>query len=221
MELTETKLRELFNTWNERAFENKLPMPNLKVVTTKSTFGTYTHSSRTISVSTFYDRTEEEFVNTVVHEMLHYYIHFFKIKDTSSHGRIWKKMANDLNKRFPVLSISRCGTCAHVVNKNVLESKGKPKKRIVCLCKGVNGKYYGSIIPEKNLQRFKRIYLLWGFVDKVRFIEHFDNEVTMTLPTVRTRGRVKEIRKEDFNNLLKTKEKEIELPCTDFFKRIG
>ena len=131
MQLTETKLKEIFNEWNEKAFEGKLPIPNFKLTTTKRTLGSYTLSKRLISISVFYDHTENEFVNTIVHEMLHYYIHYFRIKDTSVHGRVWKRMANDLNKRFPELSIARCGTCSHVVNKNLLELKGGAKKRII------------------------------------------------------------------------------------------
>ena len=220
MELTERKLKDLFNEWNERAFEGKLPTPKLKITTTKSCFGMYTHSSRTISISVFYDRTEEEFINTIVHEMLHYYIHFFNIKDTSSHGKVWKKMANDLNKRFPVLSISRCGTCAHVVNKNLLELKGGAKKRILYLCVGSDGNHYSSIIPEKNLNRFKRIYSTWSFPKEGHFIEHFDNEVTLRLPTVRTSGRIRRITEQEYNSLLETKIREIPLPFMDLFTRI-
>ena len=211
MQLTETKLKEIFNEWNEKAFEGKLPIPNFKLTTTKRMLGSYTLSNRLISVSVFYDRTENEFVNTIVHEMLHYYIHYFNIKDTSAHGRVWKRMANDLNKRFPELSIARCGTHSHVVNKNLLELKGGAKKRIVFVGKGKNGNYYGSIIPEKNLNRFHRIYTNWSFLSNIHFIEHYDNEVIMALPTVRTRGAIKRISKDDFDDLMKTKEREIQI----------
>lgn len=208
MQLTETKLKEIFNEWNEKAFEGKLPTPNFKLTTTKRILGSYTLSKRLISISVFYDHTENEFVNTIVHEMLHYYIHYFRIKDTSVHGRVWKRMANDLNKRFPELSIARCGTCSHVVNKSLLEGKRSTKKRIVFIGKGKDGNYYASIIPKKNLNHFRKVYTNWSFLSNIHFIEHYDNEVMLTLPTVRTRGAIKRISKESFDDFLNTRESE-------------
>ena len=38
--------------------------------------------------------------NVVVHEMIHYYIHYNNIQDTSAHGAVFRKMMNDINTRF-------------------------------------------------------------------------------------------------------------------------
>lgn len=218
MEINKEKIEEIFNEWNKRAFNNELPTPTFEVMTTKSMLGQYSWKKRNnsvchkIRISNYYDRTENGFTNTIVHEMLHYYIRFKNIKDTSSHGRIWKQMAKDLNKRFRTLQIQRCSELQGSVSENVLERKRTAKKRIVAIGMGNDGEYYGSIIPEKNFDYFKPIYKNWKFLTNLHFIEHYDDGTTMKLPIVRTRGRVKRITKDEFNDLLKTKESEL-LSC--------
>ena len=43
---------------------------------------------------------ESVIIDTLLHEMIHYYIASFNIKDTSSHGEVFQKIMNALNARF-------------------------------------------------------------------------------------------------------------------------
>lgn len=51
-------------------------------------------------VSTFYDLAEQELEDVVIHEMIHYWILTRGIKDSSSHGRVFRAMMKDINSRY-------------------------------------------------------------------------------------------------------------------------
>lgn len=55
---------------------------------------------RKIVISTYRDLPEREVEDTLIHEMIHYYIHHKGLKDTSPHGRIFKKMMVEINMRW-------------------------------------------------------------------------------------------------------------------------
>ncbi len=51
-------------------------------------------------ISASFDLPAEEIEDVVLHEMIHYYIAFHNIKDTSAHGKVFRQMMNDINQRF-------------------------------------------------------------------------------------------------------------------------
>jgi hypothetical protein len=56
--------------------------------------------NQTIKMSSYYDYPESDFVNTMVHEMIHYYLAWNRIKDNKPHGKQFMKMASELNKKY-------------------------------------------------------------------------------------------------------------------------
>ena len=46
------------------------------------------------------DLPEADIEDIIIHEMIHYHIAYRGIKDTSTHGRVFKMLMNDINKRF-------------------------------------------------------------------------------------------------------------------------
>lgn len=53
-----------------------------------------------MKISTHFDLPEEELEDVVIHEMIHYYIAFSQIKDTSAHGKVFRGMMDDINRKF-------------------------------------------------------------------------------------------------------------------------
>ena len=53
-----------------------------------------------LRINTRIDLTEAEIEDIIIHEMIHYYIGFNKIEDTSSHGRVFRQLMNTINERF-------------------------------------------------------------------------------------------------------------------------
>lgn len=53
-----------------------------------------------LKFSICFDLQEEEWEDTIIHEMIHYYIDTNGLKDTSPHGRLFRQMMDDINRRF-------------------------------------------------------------------------------------------------------------------------
>lgn len=53
-----------------------------------------------LKFSVCFDLTEREWEDTIIHEMIHYYIGVNGLKDTSAHGRLFRNMMNTINQQF-------------------------------------------------------------------------------------------------------------------------
>ncbi len=116
-----------FSEWNERVFGSTLPYINLHITNAKSYEGLFrvkvikrrgaVHYIPSITISTLYEKSKEDIEDVLLHEMIHFYIWHNKIKDTSKHGEVFRKMMADINRRFNRhLSIS---------HKHTMDSAGK------------------------------------------------------------------------------------------------
>ena len=105
MKLTINYIESAFNKYNVLYFNGVLKRPSFKITNSKcrlgtlatkiSPFGTKVH---TLSVSKYYDRTEKQYDNTIIHEMIHLYISQMNIIDNGSHGRVFKQHCARINK---------------------------------------------------------------------------------------------------------------------------
>lgn len=90
MTITQDFLETKFAYYNAELFGGIIPTPRFKITRTKNAFGTCTTHvgwgyTITISISTYYDRSEMDFCNTLVHEMIHAYLYATRKRD-KSHG---------------------------------------------------------------------------------------------------------------------------------------
>lgn len=124
MELTTSYLREHFADFNRRYFGGELPVPRFRVTNARTQLGQFScrraavgaarwlpswwlrrkladrqapATDYQIKISEYYDVPEEEYQNVLLHEMIHYYIAYKGIRDTSSHGREFRRLMNWLN----------------------------------------------------------------------------------------------------------------------------
>lgn len=104
-------LQLAFNQCNMKYFEEKLPIPMFDLLHSYRTCGYFNCDyeqgwfSRTlynfrISMTDYYDFTPRQFEDILVHEMIHYYLAYFGIDKSLSHGREFKKMAKRLNQTY-------------------------------------------------------------------------------------------------------------------------
>lgn len=111
MEITIDYLQQAFSKYNALMFEGKLPLPVLKLSKARTHLGQLVYKRRkswmktklydfTISVSTYYNLSQAEIDDVMIHEMIHYYIVFMGIKDTSSHGLVFRKMMSEINTKY-------------------------------------------------------------------------------------------------------------------------
>ena len=109
---TQSYIKQKFNEFNRQMFGGKLPpipieMSDAKTFLGKCVFKQRRNSSGKLEyydfklrINTRADLPEQEVEDTLIHEMIHYYIHFNGIKDTSTHGKVFRQMMNDINQRF-------------------------------------------------------------------------------------------------------------------------
>ncbi|WP_277043232.1 SprT-like domain-containing protein [Prevotella multiformis] len=104
-------LLERFNRYNALIFDGRLPVPRLRwsrartrlgqmACRRKTSLGRTKYYDYTLSVSTYYELTEEQTDDVLIHEMIHYSIAYTGLKDTSPHGVIFRSMMEKINRRF-------------------------------------------------------------------------------------------------------------------------
>ena len=177
MIITIPEIEKQFEKWNGILFKNELPKPHFELMQTKSllgqfcprkVMGEYTYKIR---ISIFYDCPFERYVDTIVHEMLHYYIKYKGIKDTSSHGRVWKQMAQDISRKYG-LNISRTNPAGGGASEAIIEKKNNKGKKFeyVFLCKMADGKYGASVAPVTKIHILTPRFKNWKHVKSFNIV---------------------------------------------------
>lgn len=108
MALTIDILHAWFRQFNADYFGDELPVPRIALSKARTRLGTmsyrrvrkllrWTYTDFTIRISTYYECSEREYQETLLHEMIHYYIAYKNISDTSSHGKVFRQIMQQLN----------------------------------------------------------------------------------------------------------------------------
>lgn len=100
-----------FDECNMKYFEGKLLFPQFGLLHSYRTCGYFQCDYRQvlfsrefynyrISITDYYDFTEQQFVDIMVHEMIHYYLLYFGLDRRCRHGKKFKEMAKRLNSQY-------------------------------------------------------------------------------------------------------------------------
>lgn len=105
-------IQQKFKEFNSQMFEGKLVMPPIQLSKARTFVGqcaakkrrTLLHGTQLydfrLKFSVCFDLPEQEWEDTIIHEMIHYYIGVNGLKDTSAHGQLFRQMMNTINQRF-------------------------------------------------------------------------------------------------------------------------
>lgn len=96
---------------NEKYFDNSLPTPWFETVNSINVIGKFEYHKnkrnskkpirdQVIKMSDCFDYPEIDFIETMVHEMIHYFIAWNRIKVIRSHGRVFMRMANEMKEKY-------------------------------------------------------------------------------------------------------------------------
>lgn len=138
MQVNTEHLKAWFTELNDMFFSGELPVPHLKTGNSRTVLGTMScritchhllwhRTEYTIRISNYYDRSEDEFRNVLLHEMIHYYIAVKKLRDTSPHGRIFRSIMAQVNANGWHVSVQERG------RMTVAERNQKVKKVFLIL----------------------------------------------------------------------------------------
>lgn len=110
--ITIADIEYIFNYYNDIIFKGALrPIPcrlssakrflgQLRYRRRANLFGVISYDNFELAISLRNCTSREILEDTIIHEMIHYYILSNKLRDTSSHGKIFRKMMSDINKEF-------------------------------------------------------------------------------------------------------------------------
>lgn len=116
-------IREKFSYFNTLIFGGRLPEVPVTLCTVTSFVGQYKskirnhpdgrkeHYDSVLRFSTAFDLSERELEDTIIHEMIHYFIAYNGLRDRTAHGPLFKAMMQSINEAHGrAISISHRST---------------------------------------------------------------------------------------------------------------
>jgi len=112
MRATIPYIEQKFDEFNRQMFGGKLPKIPVELSDAKTFLGQCVYKKRRkpfgktelydfrLRINTRLDLPKREVEDTIIHEMIHYYIGYNQLEDASAHGPIFRKIMNDINRRF-------------------------------------------------------------------------------------------------------------------------
>ena len=112
MEIKIDILREKFNEYNESYFDNALPLPDFYLLNSYRLTGRFSCRKidpkrkkvrkPIIEISCYFDWDENMLRDTIIHEMIHYYLAYKKKDIRLTHGDEFKKMCEMIKQKYNI-----------------------------------------------------------------------------------------------------------------------
>ena len=188
-----------FDRFNKENFGGRLTPPKFSVNNARTRLGSMAFKWKrslfkretydyVIRLSNYYDIPEVEFLNVLLHEMIHYYIAVNHFKDDSVHGTMFRSIAQRINKQgwhVVVRTDTRKWPVAERNRKKVIT-----RKRIVLAASTTDGKYFLSVIGPGSVRKVKLQIARTPQIREARWFESSD-DYFQQFPQCRTlRGRI-------------------------------
>jgi len=157
-----------FQEFNELMFEGKLqPLPfklssartflgAVKSYREKNPDGTWHYCGFQFLINTKIDLPEQEVEDTIIHEMIHYYILSNQMQDTSAHGEIFMRKMQEINMKF-----NRNLSVSHKATKEEADSDTEVRQHLICVIRFKTNEM-GITIANRS-----RIFQLWDELPKI------------------------------------------------------
>lgn len=162
-------LNESFDRFNLLIFNCRLPRPEMRISSARTFMGQFKAKRRWsggrcceslhISVSDRYDIPQSDLEDIIIHEMIHLFIHIDKMKDSSSHGRIFRKLMLEINSRF-----GRNITISHRCTPAQIESDSGKTHSIMCLCTMSDGRRLMCRVSQGKVFEIHKAFEEWDLV---------------------------------------------------------
>ncbi len=157
MKPTVEYLESKFDEFNALMFEGSLPRIPITLGnaatyigqctfrTRRKLFGGTEHYGFRLRFSKRFDLPEQEVEDTVIHEMIHYYIRLNGMRDTSAHGKLFRQMMDNINRRF-----GRHVTISHRTTREQREAAldKRPKWHVVAVVSFRDGRRGLKLLPR-------------------------------------------------------------------------
>lgn len=162
-------MEEWFKRFDQEYFGGKLPLPELALTRAKTRLGqlAFKRASRwgrtrlydfKLSMSTYYDMTEQQAKSVLLHEMIHYIIGYTGLKDTSPHGVVFRGMMDNLNRKYGWDIRVMTSTKGWKVSEQVAEKKNAKGSQtyLMLAIELKDGKFYLSRVNPGFARRIEK-----------------------------------------------------------------
>ena len=162
-------MEEWFKRFDQEYFGGKLPLPELSLTRAKTRLGqlAFKRASRwgrtklydfKLSMSTYYDMTEQQAKSVLLHEMIHYIIGYTGLKDTAPHGVVFRGMMDNLNRKYGWDIRVMTSTKGWKVSERVAEKKKAkgPQTYLMLVIELKDGKFYLSRVNPGFARRIEK-----------------------------------------------------------------
>lgn len=168
-----------FREFNRMCFGGKLPVPPICLSRSRRTLGqvsfrrerrrdgSYRYFDFTFRISDLIDRDERIVEDTILHEMIHYYIMYHQLQDTTSHGEKFRWWMNTINRRF-----NRNITITHRSSVEEKDADTQKRHHLVCIIRFRNGSRGVMVVPRT------RIFEHWDSPKRFADVEEYNWYVT-------------------------------------------
>lgn len=178
-------VQQKFREFNVTMFDGRLPEPPISITNAKTYLGVCAfrkhrkwhgrleYSDFKIRISWRFDLPQDEIDDTIIHEMIHYYIGLFSPADMPGHSVLFRSMMADINERF-----GRHISVSHRLSAEQQEqaTDNRPKKHIVAKVVLKDGRTGIKVIPcmERHIRRYRRGMMASGKVSSIEFFQTTD-----------------------------------------------
>lgn len=157
-----------FKEFNEQMFEGKLnPLPfklttartflgQVRFFREKNPDGTWHYMNFQFIISTKVDLPEREVEDTIIHEMIHYYILSNQMQDTGPHGEIFMRIMKEINVKY-----NRNLSVTHKTTEEEKDQDTEVRQHIICVTR-FRTNQMGITIANKS-----KLFQLWDELPKV------------------------------------------------------
>ena len=161
-------IRQKFDEYNELMFEGKLKLLPFKLSSARSFLGqvrccrqkkadgTWLYSDFQFIISNKSDYAENVVEDTIIHEMIHYWIFLNQMQDNAPHGKLFVAKMQEINRRF-----NRNLTVLHKKTKEEQDEDKEVCQHLICISR-FRGNQLGITIANKS-----KLFMLWDALPKV------------------------------------------------------
>lgn len=165
MRATRKFIAEKFKIFNTEIFGGELPEIPLVLTNAGRAMGMVRYQTRSrfggkkeifnlrLQISTRYDMPQPELEDILIHEMIHLYIISKGLRDTSSHGTLFRKLMSDINARH-----GRNVTISHKSDKETLATDETLHRHYICETHWKKGERFITCVARTQIFDINEVY---------------------------------------------------------------
>lgn len=174
-------IKQKFAEYNDLCFEGKLPplpfklsdartfLGQITCMRDKNPDGTWHYSGFVFRINTKIDLAEDVVEDTIIHEMIHYYIMSNQMQDTGPHGELFIQKMKEINMKY-----NRNISVAHKATKEEHDSDTEVRQHLICAVRLRNGQRGVTITTKSRLfQMWDQMATMPG-VDELKWVVSTD-----------------------------------------------